>query len=257
MGIINVTPDSFYAGSRHTTTDIILKKAEEMINDGADFIDIGGYSTRPGAEIVSIEEELKRVIPSIQAIKKSFPDITISIDTFRAKVATEAVCHGASIVNDVSGGNLDKDMYQTIASLKVPYVLMHMRGTPENMKDHAQYDNVVLQVIKELSEKLRKLYSIGIADVIIDPGFGFAKNIGHNFEMLKNLAHFSSFELPLLIGISRKSMIYKSLGVDPPEALNGTSALHMIALQNGANILRVHDVKEARQVVKLYTLTYS
>jgi dihydropteroate synthase len=257
MGIINVTPDSFFSGSRKTTMDEALRQAEKMVNDGADFLDIGGYSTRPGAEDINSVEELTRVIPVIEEISARFPSVPLSVDTFRARVAKEAVEHGAAIVNDVSGGNLDPTMFPTIGELKIPYVLMHMRGTPQNMKDLAQYDNLVVEVMNELQEKIIRLQELGVSDIIIDPGFGFAKNIAHNFELLKNLTHFSNFKLPLLIGISRKSMIYKSLGTSPDDALNGTTALHMVALQNGAQILRVHDVKEAKEVIKLYLRTYS
>lgn len=257
MGIINITPDSFYSGSRKTTIDDALMQADKMVNDGADFLDIGGYSTRPGAEEIDPEEELNRVIPVIEKISTRYPAVPVSVDTFRARVAKEAVDHGAAIVNDVSGGTIDGAMFITVAGLKVPYVLMHMRGTPQNMKNLAQYDNLVVDVMKELQEKIIKLQKLGINDIIVDPGFGFAKNIAHNFELLKNLTHFSSFKLPLLIGISRKSMIYKSLGISPDDALNGTTALHMVALQNGAQILRTHDVKEAKEVIKLYLRTYS
>ena len=257
MGIINNTPDSFFSGSRKIRVDEALWQAEKMIKDGADFLDIGGYSTRPGAEDIDPEEELNRIIPVIEQISERFPEIPLSVDTFRARVAREAVAYGAAVVNDVSGGNLDAEMFSMIAALKVPYILMHMRGTPQNMKDLAQYEDVVTDVMKELQEKIAALHQLGVNDVIVDPGFGFAKNIGHNFDLLKNLAHFSNFKLPLLIGISRKSMIYKSLGLSPDEALNGSTALHMIALQNGAQILRVHDVKEAKEVIKLYLLTYS
>jgi dihydropteroate synthase len=257
MGVINITPDSFFSGSRKTTMDEALRQAEKMINDGADFLDIGGYSTRPGAEDINSGEELTRVIPVIKEISARFPSVPLSVDTFRARVAKEAVERGAAIVNDISGGNLDPTMFPTIGELKIPYVLMHMRGTPQNMKDLAQYDNLVVEVMNELQEKIIRLQELGVSDIIIDPGFGFAKNIAHNFELLKNLTHFSNFKLPLLIGISRKSMIYKSLGTSPDDALNGTTALHMVALQNGAQILRVHDVKEAKEVIKLYLRTYS
>lgn len=257
MGIINVTPDSFYERSRRKSIDGVLKKAQQMIEEGADYLDIGGYSTRPGAAEVSVTEEINRTVPAIEAIHSEFPYIPISVDTFRSVVAEEAINNGASVINDVSGGTLDPTMHDTVARLKVPYILMHMRGTPQNMTELANYDNVTVEVMKELQQQIVTLRQKGIADIIIDPGFGFAKNISQNFEMLRNLLHFSSFELPLLVGISRKSMIYKSLGISPEEALNGTTALHMIALQFGAHILRVHDVKEAKEAAKLYSLTFS
>lgn len=257
MGILNITPDSFYSGSRLSTEKEILNQAEKMIGDGADILDIGGYSTRPGATDISIEEEKDRVIPIIKKLKHQFPDTLLSIDTFRSEVAREAIEGGADIINDVSGGSLDNQMFVTVVELGVPYILMHMRGNPQNMKELAQYDDVVLEVVKELQVKINNLKKLGVADIIVDPGFGFAKTIQHNFRMLKNLQHFRILEVPLLIGLSRKSMVYKSLDIKPEDALNGTTALHMVALINGAQILRVHDVKEARQAVKLYQLTYS
>lgn len=257
MGIINVTPDSFYSGSRQPTVDKAIRQAEKMLNEGADFIDIGGYSTRPGAENIDTEEELRRVIPCVKEIHKNFPELNISIDTFRSRVAREAVDNGAALVNDVSGGTLDPDMYSAVAKMKVPYVLMHMRGTPQNMKELAQYENLVVEVVKELQEKVKILKSAGVPDIIIDPGFGFAKSIPQNFELLRNLLHFSIFGFPLLVGISRKSMIYRSLGITAEESLNGTTALNVMALRNGAQILRVHDVKAAKEAIKLYNLTYS
>lgn len=257
MGIINITHDSFYSGSRKTTAKEVLKQAEQMVNDGADILDIGGYSTRPGAEDISEDEEKSRVLENIRLLKHNFPNTIISIDTFRASVAKEAINAGADLINDVSGGLLDEKMYGVVAELGVPYILMHMRGNPQTMKDHAQYENVVLEVMKELQEKILKLRTLGINDIIVDPGFGFAKTISHNYQMLKNLQHFRNLGLPLLIGLSRKSMIYKSLGLSPADALNGTTALNMIALERGAQILRVHDVKEAKQTIKLYNLTFS
>ncbi|MGK7390949.1 MAG: dihydropteroate synthase [Candidatus Cyclobacteriaceae bacterium M2_1C_046] len=257
MGIINVTPDSFYSGSRKTVYKEILQQAEKMVSEGADFLDIGGYSTRPGAEDISMKEEKERVIPAIKEVKKEFPEAIISVDTFRSEVTREAVANGANIINDVSGGTLDDKMYSTVAELKVPYILMHMRGNPQTMKQHAQYEDVTLEVIKELQQKIIELNALGVADIIIDPGFGFAKTITHNFKMLQNLQQFRILELPLLIGLSRKSLIYRSLEITPEEALNGTTALHTIALNGGAQILRVHDVREARQAIKLYQLTFS
>lgn len=257
MGIINITPDSFYSGSRKMVEKDIMEQAETMLSDGADFLDIGGYSTRPGAEEIIVKDEKDRVIPIIRQLKKKFSEAIISVDTFRAEIAREAVASGADIINDVSGGTLDDNMFSTVAELKVPYILMHMRGNPQTMKHLARYGNVVPEVVKELQEKILKLKSLGIADIIVDPGFGFAKTISHNFEMLKNLQQFRILELPLLVGLSRKSLIYRSLEITPEEALNGTTALNIIALREGAQILRVHDVKEARQAIKLYQLTFS
>lgn len=252
MGILNITPDSFFAGSRLEEEKDLLQTTEKMLRDGANILDIGGYSTRPGASDITEEEEKRRVCTAIALVKKTFAHGLISVDTFRASVAKTAINAGASIINDVSGGNLDRDMYQTVANLKVPYVLMHMRGTPKTMKTLANYEDLTTEVYQELYNKVEKLKALGIADIIIDPGFGFAKTIGHNYELLKNLKYFQRLELPILAGISRKSMIYKTLDISPEEALNGTTALHMAALMNGANILRVHDVKEAKQCVQLF-----
>lgn len=252
MGILNITPDSFYADSRVNQETAILKKAEQMVEEGALILDIGGYSTRPGAEDISPEEESKRVTQAISLIRSKFPDVLISVDTFRSSVAKAAVESGANIINDVSGGILDTTMFETVAQLKVPYILMHMRGTPQTMKDLNQYDNLLVDIGKELAEKCNQLKSLGVADIIIDPGFGFAKSIAQNYELLRNLGYFIRLGYPLLAGLSRKSMIYKTLHIEPSEALNGTTALNMVALQNGASILRVHDVKEANETIKLY-----
>lgn len=252
MGILNITPDSFYADSRVNQDTAILKKAEQMVEEGALILDIGGYSTRPGAEDISPEEESKRVTQAISLIRSKFPDVLISVDTFRSSVAKAAVESGANIINDVSGGILDTTMFETVAQLKVPYILMHMRGTPQTMKDLNQYDNLLVDIGKELAEKCNQLKSLGVADIIIDPGFGFAKSIAQNYELLRNLGYFIRLGYPLLAGLSRKSMIYKTLHIEPSEALNGTTALNMVALQNGASILRVHDVKEANETIKLY-----
>lgn len=252
MGILNITPDSFFAGSRLEEEKDLLQTTEKMLRDGANILDIGGYSTRPGASDITEEEEKRRVCTAIELVKKTFAHGLISVDTFRASVAKAAINAGAGIINDVSGGNLDRDMYQTVANLKVPYVLMHMRGTPKTMKTLANYEDLTTEVYQELYNKVEKLKALGIADIIIDLGFGFAKTIGHNYELLKNLKYFQRLELPVLAGISRKSMIYKTLDISPEEALNGTTALHMAALMNGANILRVHDVKEAKQCVQLF-----
>lgn len=252
MGILNITPDSFFAGSRLKTDDLVLKAAENMLNDGAFILDIGGYSTRPGAENISITEEIERVVPAITAIIQRFPQAIISVDTFRSEVAKAAIEAGACIVNDVSGGNLDEEMFQTVATLGVPYILMHMRGTPETMKGLTQYDHLLNDMAVELSQKCEALQNLGVKDIIIDPGFGFAKTIDQNYEILRNLGFFKRLKHPLLAGLSRKSMIYKTLDTIPEEALNGTTALNMAALMNGASILRVHDVKEANETIRLY-----
>jgi dihydropteroate synthase len=252
MGILNITPDSFYDGSRVEEESQIVERAQKMVHDGATILDIGGYSTRPGANDISEKIETQRVVKAISAIRSHIPAAIISVDTFRASVAREAIQAGANLINDVSGGNLDAAMFETVAELGVPYILMHMRGTPQTMKSLANYDNVVTAVYEELQQKLMQLHNLGIADVIVDPGFGFAKTISHNYELLKNLSYFRHLGVPLLAGISRKSMIYKTLNIEAADALNGTTALNMAALINGAQILRVHDVKEARECVTLY-----
>ncbi len=254
MGIINATPDSFYEDSRFSGTDKILAQSEKMIAEGADIIDIGGQSTRPGSKPISAEEELKRVITGIEIICRSFPGSIISVDTYYATVARESVQAGASIVNDISSGNMDKEMLATVAALKVPYIAMHIKGTPQTMQQHAKYDNVTSEVLDFFIQKKDECRKAGIHDVIIDPGFGFAKTTDQNFELLKNLSVFQMLDSPILIGVSRKSSIYKTLGVSVEQALNGTTVLNTIALMNGANILRVHDVKEAREAVKLCSL---
>ncbi len=251
MGILNVTPDSFYDGGSNVHLDVLLRKAAQMISDGASILDIGGYSSRPGAVAVSEEEELARVIPAIKAICTELPEANISIDTFRAEVAKQAIEAGAKLVNDISGGELDPKMYEILAHYKVPYVMMHMRGTPQNMKDNCNYENIISEMLDYFQNKLHKLHSLGISDIIIDLGFGFAKTREQNFFLLKNLSLFSILGCPVLAGVSRKSMIFKTLGISANEALNGTTALNMVALRNGASILRVHDVKEAMEVVKL------
>jgi dihydropteroate synthase len=252
MGIINSTPDSFYSGSRVSTIDAVLKKAGQMLQDGAAILDIGGQSTRPGSEQVPADDELLRVIPSIEAIHQNFPDTIISIDTFYSKVAKEAVAAGASIVNDISAGTIDNEMTGIVAGLKVPYVLMHMKGTPKTMQQEAHYDNVTGEVLDFFSWKIKELQLAGINDVIIDPGFGFAKTIAHNFELLRNLSVFKILDRPILIGLSRKSTIYNTLNITPDEASNGSTVLNTIAIMNGANILRVHDVKEALETITLF-----
>ncbi|QCR25129.1 dihydropteroate synthase [Pontibacter sp. SGAir0037] len=255
MGILNTTPDSFYSGSRLGSINEVLERAASMLADGADILDIGGYSSRPGAADVPVEEELARVIPATEAILKEFPDTIISIDTFRARVAAEAVKAGAAVINDISGGTLDEAMFETIAQLQVPYILMHMRGTPQTMASLANYDDVVLEVTDELQVKVAKLKQLGVKDIILDPGFGFAKTIDHNFKLLNRLEELRVLELPLLVGVSRKSMTYKFLGIDQSEALAGTIALNTMALMKGADILRVHDVKETKQTIELYKKT--
>jgi dihydropteroate synthase len=252
MGIINATPDSFYAGSRFGGTDTVLSQAGQMLKDGAAILDIGGQSTRPGSERLSAEDELKRVIGPIRAIHHQFPEAFISIDTYYSVVAQEAINAGASIVNDISAGTMDERMIETVAVLKVPYVLMHMLGKPQTMQQDPQYDDVTKEVLDFFIQKKSLLHKAGITDVIIDPGFGFGKTIAHNFELLRNLAVFGMLDCPLLLGISRKSTIYKILGITPEEALNGTTVLNTIGLINGASILRVHDVKEAVEAVKLF-----
>ena len=251
MGILNSTPDSFYAGSRNITQDSLLKKAEIMLKDGAAFLDIGGASSRPGAIDISIDEELKRVIPTVELILKHFPETLISIDTFGAEVASQSIEAGAAIINDISAGNLDEEMMGKIAKYQVPYIMMHLRGTPQNMKDLDEYEDLTQEVLFYFSEKIKAARLLGINDIIIDPGFGFSKNVPQNFELLSHLKLLKSLELPVLVGLSRKSTIYKTLGFGPEEALNGTTVLNTLAITKGAHILRVHDVKEAMEVVKL------
>lgn len=253
MGILNVTPDSFFDGGKYQNDSEILSQTERMLNDGADFIDIGAYSSRPGADHISVDEEKKRLIPVLQLISKNFgKDVLMSVDTFRSEIAELAIQNHAAIINDISAGMLDKNMFEVISKHHVPYIMMHMKGNPQNMKTLAEYADVVLEVKKYFSERLALARKKGIADIIIDPGFGFAKNISHNFEMLKKFDLFKSFKLPVLCGISRKSMIYKTLNIKAKDSLNGTTALHSIALTKGANILRVHDVKEAKECIKLH-----
>lgn len=251
MGIINVTPDSFYSGSRQQQTDAVLRKAEQMLEAGALILDLGGQSTRPGSNPVSAEEELKRVIDPLQAVHQRFPEAWLSIDTYYAGVAGTAVKAGASIVNDISAGRLDELMLSTVASLQVPYVLMHMRGTPQNMQEKAVYRDVTLDVLDELIREKERVQLAGITDIIIDPGFGFSKTTAHNFSLLKRLSVFRMLNAPLLLGISRKSFIWKTIGVTADEALTGTIALQTAGLLGGATILRVHDVKEAVQTITL------
>lgn len=250
MGIMNTTPDSFYAGSRYQESDI-LQQAERMIADGASLLDIGGQSTRPGSERVPVEEELKRVTGTIQAIHQQFPEIIISIDTFQSRVAAEAVAAGASIVNDVSAGSIDPAMIDTVARLQVPYVLMHMKGTLETLQQQSVYENITREVLDFFIQQVALCRKAGIKDIILDPGFGFGKNDQQNLQLLKNLSALQMLRLPILVGLSRKRTIWKTLGITANEALNGTTVLNTISLLNGAHILRVHDVKEAAEAVKL------
>lgn len=251
MGIINATPDSFHAESRKLNIEDAVEQAGSMLATGASILDIGGQSTRPGSKRVGAEEEMKRVIPVIEAIHKRFPDAIISIDTYNAIVARQAVEAGASIINDISGGTMDESMLETAGQLNVPYICSHIKGTPENMQDHAVYKDVMDELLAYFTAKTELCHKKGIKDIIIDPGFGFAKTAGHNFTILKKLSLLSVFNWPVLVGLSRKSFIYKTLGISADEALNGSTVLHTIALQNGASILRVHDVKEAVQAVIL------
>ncbi|TXK45357.1 dihydropteroate synthase [Pontibacter qinzhouensis] len=255
MGILNVTPDSFYAGSRLGSVEEALKKAEQMLTDGAALLDVGGYSSRPGAADIAEQEELERVVPAIEAIAKAFPEAIISVDTFRARVAEAAIGSGAALINDISAGTLDEAMFGTVARLQVPYVLMHMRGTPKTMSSLTSYEDLVVDILDELQQKLALLTAAGVKDIILDPGFGFAKTVDQNFELLNRLQEFAMLELPLLVGLSRKSMTYKFLGIDQSEALPGTIALNMFALIQGTDILRVHDVKETKQTIDLFTKT--
>ncbi len=251
MGIINVTPDSFYAGSRFHGNDAVLEAAEKMLNEGADIIDIGGQSTRPGSKQVSITEESERVIEAIASVHARFPDAVISIDTYSAGVASTAVAAGASMVNDISAGSFDESMLGTVAKLNVPYIAMHMQGTAETMHQHRIYENVSREVLDFFIERKDACIRAGIKDLIIDPGFGFSKTAPHNFELLKNLSLFRMLDCPILAGLSRKSTIYKTLDITAAEALNGTTVLNTVALLKGANMLRVHDVKEAKEAIKL------
>lgn len=251
MGIINITPDSFYDGGKSFSTDRLLRQAEKMLHDGATFLDVGGYSSRPGADDISANEETERVLRAIDAILGVFPEALISVDTFRSSVAEAAINRGAALINDISGGTLDDKMFETIATLQTPYIIMHMRGSPKTMTKLTNYDNVTTAVLKDLSKKISKAKAAGINDIIVDPGFGFAKNADQSFALLNHLELFKNLDTPLLVGVSRKSMIYKTLEVSPQKALNGTTALNMIALSKGANILRVHDVAEAMECIKL------
>jgi dihydropteroate synthase len=255
MGVLNVTPDSFYDGGKFRTKREILKKTDQMIEEGAFIIDVGAYSSRPGADHISVDIEKQRLGFALAAIRTAFTEIIVSADTFRSQVANIAVRdYEVDIINDITAGKADENMFNTIAELNVPYVMMHIKGTPQNMQKNPTYDNVIEEIIKYFSEKVQAAKLAGVCDIIIDPGFGFGKTIEHNYQILSRLDDFKIFELPLLVGLSRKSMIYKPLETNPQGALNGTSVLNTIALMNGANILRVHDVKEAMEAIKLYSL---
>lgn len=251
MGVINVTPDSFYSGSRVTDEKDIILTAIKMTEEGADILDIGGYSSRPGAADISVEEEKNRVLKAIQAVSREMPDTIISVDTFRSEIARDAISAGAHIINDISGGEADSNMFDIVEKLNVPYIMMHMQGNPRTMQKNPVYDDVVADILKWFGERIFRLQSAGVKDIVIDPGFGFGKTIDQSFEMLQRLGDFSIAGLPLLIGISRKSLIWKTLSITPDEALNGTSVLNAVALLKGADILRVHDVREAVQTVRL------
>ena len=252
MGILNVTPDSFYAGSRTETEQDIVRRLHQIVDEGASIVDIGAYSSRPGADEVSTEEEMKRLRMGLELVRKHRPEAIVSVDTFRADVAKMCVEeYGAAIINDISAGQMDEQMFATIARLGVPYIIMHMKGTPQDMQINPQYDHFLKEIFYYFSEKVQKLRDLGVKDIIIDPGFGFGKTLEHNYELMNHLEEFSLFELPLLVGVSRKSMIYKHLGITPEEALNGTTVLNTISLMKGANILRVHDVKEAVESVRI------
>jgi dihydropteroate synthase len=256
MGILNVTPNSFYDGGKYSLEADVLSQVGKMLDEGATFIDIGAYSSKPNAEFVSEEEEVNRLVPIIQLIMSHFPEALLSIDTFRSKIASIGIENGAALINDISAGSLDEKMMEVIAKYNVPYIMMHMRGTPQTMKSLTNYENIVKEMLLYFSEKVTKARSLGINDLIIDPGFGFAKTLDQNYEVLQNLELFQVLDLPILAGISRKSMVYKPLGLTADDALNGTTVLNTIALSKGANILRVHDVKEAVECVKLFERGY-
>lgn len=255
MAILNITPDSFYSASRTASIEEALRKTGDFLNAGATMIDIGAYSSRPGAADVSTQEELDRIVPVIEAITKHYPEAVLSIDTFRAAVAEASIEAGAHIINDISGGSLDPDMFSTVAKLNVPYILMHMKGTPQTMQHEAEYDDVVLEVVAYFAKKIAELRALGVKDIILDPGFGFAKTRTHSYELLNHLEDLKIFGLSYLVGFSRKSMIAKFLQIDPADALNGTTVLNTIALKKGASILRVHDVTPAIECIKLVERT--
>ncbi len=254
MGILNITPDSFFDGGKYKDELSILNQVQKMLQDGATFIDIGAYSSKPGAEFVAQEEELKRLLPIIELLLAKFPEAILSVDTFRSTIAKKAVESGVAIVNDISAGLLDEKMIETVAQLQVPYIMMHMKGNPKTMQSLANYEDVVKEIMYYFSERIQVARSFGLNDIIVDPGFGFAKTLEQNYEVMQKLDYFSILEVPILVGVSRKSMIYKLFDSAPKEALNGTSVLNTIALQKGASILRVHDVKEAIECVKIVSL---
>ncbi len=254
MGILNITPDSFFDGGIYSNEEAIISQVEKMLTDGATFIDIGAYSSRPGAKHISEEEELTRIVPVIQLLVKEFPNIIISIDTFRSTIAEQCIKNGASIINDISAGSMDAEMFSIIAKLQVPYIIMHMQGSPQNMQQNPTYTNITQEVLHYFSTKISELRALGVNDIITDVGFGFGKTIDHNYELLKKLSLFKNLEVPMLVGISRKSMLHKPLNISAEEALNATTSANTIALLNGANILRVHDVKEAIQAIKIVEL---
>lgn len=251
MGILNITPDSFFDGGKYADVDAILSQTEKMLSEGATFIDVGAYSSRPGAKHISETEELERIVPVVEAITQKFPEAIISIDTFRSKVAKACIEKGAHVINDISAGNMDENMFETVADLQVPYIMMHMKGTPQTMQQNPTYENLITEVMQYFAEKIFELRKLGINDIITDVGFGFGKTIDHNYELLSNLELFKNLGVPTLVGVSRKSMIYKLFDSSAKEALNGTTAANTVALMNGANILRVHDVKEAVEAVKI------
>lgn len=251
MGILNVTPDSFFDGGRHNGLAAAASHACRLWEQGADIIDIGAYSSRPGAADISTQEELDRILPVVRALTAEIPDVVLSIDTFRAEVARETVAAGAHIINDISGGSLDAEMFRTVAELDVPYVLMHTRGTPQDMQQHTDYRNIVEDVALYFGERISQLRALGVKDIILDPGFGFAKSLAQNYELMEGMETLQAYGIPILGAISRKSMIYKKLDITPDEALNGTTALHAVLLMKGVHMLRVHDVKEAKEVVAL------
>lgn len=252
MGVINVNEDSFYADSRSLDADVVLEKASKMLSEGASILDLGAMSSRPGATIIDEETEVNRLIPVIRTLVNKFPEVIISIDTIHSTVAKACVDHGACIINDISAGNYDSKMMETVANLNVPYVMMHMQGLPSDMQLNPSYDDVVMDILKYFVKKVHQAKSLGIKDIILDPGFGFGKTLDHNYELMKSLEQFLIFEYPILVGISRKSMINKLLNIKAADALNGSTALHMFALQKGAKILRVHDVNEAIECIKIY-----
>ena len=252
MGVLNLTPDSFYDGGRYRDEKSILSRTEKMLEEGACFIDAGAYSSRPGADHIPVEEELRRILPVVELLLRHFPDTLISIDTFRSEVARQCLSAGAALINDISAGKLDTNMMEIVAEARVPYIMMHMQGNPQNMSGMNSYTDLLEDIRFYFSERLAGARALGICDLIIDPGFGFAKNIAQNYELLRNLSLFKTFGVPVLAGLSRKSMIWKVLGITPDEALNGTTALHMVALEAGAAILRAHDVKEAAECISLY-----